>query len=176
MCCYGGPNDWGRLIHLVSLSKILMVLQLDNFRTFHKAPFPKRDFSHLEDAQVRMLMPAQPVSKGERALPQLSQQNCPPTICYSSTATRSFLLAQLCSDRVNIRMKIVVFVQRAFLLVCWMEGVFLYLQVPPQDVPQTETLGIKSDAGAPPAALSQISFYIDREGESVDSYGISKKT
>lgn len=73
-------------------------------------------------------------------------------------------------------MKIVVFVQRAFLLVCWMEGVFLYLKVPPQDIPQTETLGIKSDVGAPLAALSQISFYVDREAESVDSYGISKKT
>lgn len=64
----------------------------------------------------------------------------------------------------NIRVKIVAFSQRAFHPVCWVEGVFLYLKVPPQDIHETETHGVKSDMGAPHAALSQISFNVDRIG------------
>lgn len=140
-----------------SLSRAWWFYSLIVWELFPKLLFSTRDFLIWDTFRWGCLWCTWPgQSKGERALPQLSQQSCLLATCYPSQVCFTLFSDEPsgspCSDHLHVRMKIVGFVQSASHLVCfpqmWRESLCTrrcHLMIPLR----TETLRSKSDMEAP---------------------------
>ena len=151
----------------------------DSLRTFPLSSFLRERFSHWEDVWVR-LWPAEQLNKDESPAPaELVGSSAAHLRCVLHGFLVAWVGGRLASDHLNVRIKIVDFVQSAAHLVCfphgWREFVCTWrchLRVPLR----IETLRIKSEMEAPQALCTWLDFLLQSWRERLDSCDIYKKT